>query len=145
MLHTKMSEDSILSDDSASETSSTQSSSPVSPSSQFALFSSDSPPLFGRESPDEEEEAAPLLSYVTRPPAPEIFDSQVQLLEYQESDAQMYDPWLVRVVLDLYDVRGFDWMVIAEPIERVWGFRTNSADVLGILSANGRLNRLWWD
>jgi hypothetical protein len=57
----------------------------------------------------------------------------------------MYSPWLVRVVLDMYDVRGMDWMSIAEPIERVWGVRTSSADVLGILSANGRVGRRWWD
>ena len=57
----------------------------------------------------------------------------------------MYDPWLVRVVLDMYDVRGFDWTMIAEPIERIWGFRTCSAEVLGILSGNGRLGPRWWD
>ncbi|KAF2119845.1 hypothetical protein BDV96DRAFT_566185 [Lophiotrema nucula] len=58
----------------------------------------------------------------------------------------MYDPWLVRVVLDMYDVRGLDWMDIAEPIGRVWGFRTSSAEVLGILSGNGRIrDRVWWD
>lgn len=57
----------------------------------------------------------------------------------------MYDPWLVRVVLDMYDIRGFDWMTIAEPIERIWGFKTSSAEVLGILSGNGRVGRRWWD
>lgn len=58
----------------------------------------------------------------------------------------MHDPWLVRVVLDLYDVRGFDWTMMAEPIERIWGVKTCSAEVLGILSGNGRvLGRVWWD
>ena len=58
----------------------------------------------------------------------------------------MYDPWLVRMVLDLFDVRGFSWMMIAEPIERLWGFKTSSSEVLGILVGNGRVGgRVWWD
>jgi hypothetical protein len=57
----------------------------------------------------------------------------------------MYSPWLVRVVLDLYDVRGLDWMSIAEPVERLWGVQTSSAEVLNILSDNGRVHRQWWD
>jgi hypothetical protein len=65
---------------------------------------------------------------------------------YQDTSFPMYSPWLVRVVLDMYDVRGLDWMEIADPIERVWGVQTSSADVLGILSDNGRVpNRRWWD
>jgi hypothetical protein len=37
-------------------------------------------------------------------------------------------------------------MSIAEPIERLWGVRTSTAEVLDILSDNGRvLNRQWWD
>jgi len=65
---------------------------------------------------------------------------------YQDTSYPMYSPWLVRVVLDMYDVHRLDWMSIAEPIERVWGVRSSSADVLGILSDNGRvLNRRWWD
>jgi hypothetical protein len=58
----------------------------------------------------------------------------------------MYSPWLVRAVLDLHDVRGLDWMSIAEPVERIWGVRTCTAEVLAILSDNGRVNnRRWWD
>jgi hypothetical protein len=58
----------------------------------------------------------------------------------------MYSPWLVRAVLDLYDVRGLDWMSIAEPVEHIWGVQTSTAEVLGILSDNGRVNnRRWWD
>jgi hypothetical protein len=58
----------------------------------------------------------------------------------------MYAPFLVRVVLDLYDVRGLAWQNIAEPVERIWGVRTSSAEVLGILSGNGRIvGRRWWD
>jgi hypothetical protein len=65
---------------------------------------------------------------------------------YQDKSFPMYSPWLVRAVLDLYDVRGLDWMSIADPIERFWGVQTNSAEVLNILSDNGRvLNRRWWD
>lgn len=58
----------------------------------------------------------------------------------------MYSPFLVRVVLDLYDVRGMDWMSIAEPVERIRGVPTSTAEVLDILSDNGRVgNRKWWD
>jgi hypothetical protein len=64
---------------------------------------------------------------------------------YQDPETPMYDPWLVRAVLDMHDVRGFDWMVIADVIERVWRYKTSSAEVLGILSGNGRLRRQWWD
>jgi hypothetical protein len=52
----------------------------------------------------------------------------------------------VRIVLDLYDVHGLSWTDIAEPIGRVWGVRTSSAEVLGILSGNGRVvGQRWWD
>ncbi|KAF1914782.1 hypothetical protein BDU57DRAFT_304563 [Ampelomyces quisqualis] len=65
---------------------------------------------------------------------------------YQDKSYPMYSPWLVRAVLDLYDIRGLDWMSIADPIERFWGVQTNSAEVLSILSDNGRVrNRRWWD
>ncbi|KAE8833281.1 hypothetical protein PTNB73_05328 [Pyrenophora teres f. teres] len=65
---------------------------------------------------------------------------------YQDTSFAMYSPWLVRVVLDMYDVRGLCWMDIADPIERVWGVQTSSAEVLGILSDNGRVGvRRWWD
>lgn len=58
----------------------------------------------------------------------------------------MYSPWLVQVVLNLYDVMGLDWMSIAEPVYRRWGVQTSSAEVLDILSDNGRvLGRKWWD
>jgi hypothetical protein len=49
------------------------------------------------------------------------------------------------MVLDMFDVRGFDWMSIADPIERVWGVRTGSAEVLEILVGNGRVRRVWWE
>jgi hypothetical protein len=65
---------------------------------------------------------------------------------YQDTSCPMYSPWLVCAVLDMHDVRRLDWMSIAGPIERVWGVRTSSADVLGILSDNGRVvRRRWWD
>jgi hypothetical protein len=57
----------------------------------------------------------------------------------------MHNPWLVRMVLDMYDVRGFDWTGIAEPIQRCWGVSTSSAEVLGILCGNGRVGCVWWD
>ena len=65
---------------------------------------------------------------------------------FQDPAFPMYPPFLVRVVLDLYDVRGLAWQNIAEPVERIWGVRTSSAEVLEILSRNGRImGRRWWD
>ena len=65
---------------------------------------------------------------------------------YQDPATPMQDPWLVRMVLDMYDVRGFDWTMIAEPLQRCWGVSTTSAEVLGILAGNGRVGgRVWWD
>lgn len=72
--------------------------------------------------------------------------SPVPVSPYQDPATPMLDPWLVRMVLDMYDVRGFDWMMIAEPLQRCWGVRTTSAEVLGILAGNGRVRgRVWWD
>ena len=40
----------------------------------------------------------------------------------------------------------FDWMMIAGPIQRMWGVETSSAAVLAILQRNGRIQRtVWWD
>jgi len=65
---------------------------------------------------------------------------------YQDTRYAMYSPWLVKVVLNLCDVRGLDWMSISEPVERIWGVRTCAAEVLAILSSNGRVAaRRWWD
>lgn len=65
---------------------------------------------------------------------------------YQDTSCPMYSPWLVCAVLDMHDVHRLDWTSIADPIERVWGVRTSSADVLGILSDNRRvMRRRWWD
>ncbi|KAF2873942.1 hypothetical protein BDV95DRAFT_488065 [Massariosphaeria phaeospora] len=134
-LHTKISKDSIMSD--ASSNYSSVESSPVSASSDrshYGLFSSGSPSL-----PPASPEYASADNN-----APQIFSSSLQI--YQDINTPMYDPWLVHIVLDMYDTRGFDWMTIAEPIERIWGFRTSSGEVLDILSGNGRvLGRRWWD
>lgn len=145
-LQTKMSDDSLMSD--ASSASSSVASSPTESEdgSHFALFASGSPtapsptPQHGTARHGAGDSAA---SAHERPSTPEILSSSLSI--YQDMTAPMYDPWLVRVVLDLYDVRGFDWTMIAEPIERIWGFRTSSAEVLGILTGNGRLNRRWWE
>jgi hypothetical protein len=73
-------------------------------------------------------------------------EEQSSPFQYQDTSYTMYSPWLVRAVLDLHDVRGLDWMSIAEPVERIWGVRTCTAEVLAILSDNGRVNnRRWWD
>jgi hypothetical protein len=78
--------------------------------------------------------------------APPVEEEPSSPFFYQDPSYPMYSPWLVRVVLDLHDNRGLDWMSIAEPVERLWGVPTSSAEVLSILSDNGRvLNRRWWD
>jgi hypothetical protein len=65
---------------------------------------------------------------------------------FQDPAFPMYPPFLVRVVLDLYDVRGLAWQNIAEPVGRIWGVRTSTAEVLEILCRNGRvMGRRWWD
>ncbi|KAF2246986.1 hypothetical protein BU26DRAFT_506291 [Trematosphaeria pertusa] len=150
ILQTKMSDDSLMSD--ASSASSSAASSPTSGSAEgprFGLFSSSSPNLPLAPSPPlphAQARSRPAnINTVPAalPPPPEILSSSLSI--YQDTSVPMYDPWLVRVVLDMYDVRGFDWTMIAEPIERIWGFRTSSAEVLGILSGNGRVGRRWWD
>jgi hypothetical protein len=127
----------------------TGSSPPISPSasehsttSAYSLFSPSSP----SRSP------SPLQTQIMSEPAailPSPTSNTITMtmtLPYQDPETPMLDPWLVRMVLDMYDVRGFDWTMIAEPIERCWGVRTSSAEVLGILSRNGRvLGRRWWD
>ncbi|KAF2266494.1 hypothetical protein CC78DRAFT_615009 [Lojkania enalia] len=150
MLNTKMSDESMLSSSSTSDSMSSLESSPVSPTSdsEFGLFASGSP-MPSAPSPPSFHPTSSRFAMNTTPqalPAPPsaITDSTVEIVTpdfslYQDTSSPMYDPWLVRVVLDMYDVRGFDWMMIAEPIERIWGFRTSSAEVLGILSGNGRL------
>ncbi|EOA85403.1 hypothetical protein ACJQWK_06715 [Exserohilum turcicum] len=84
---------------------------------------------------------------ITTTPSPtDMAPSPISPFLYQDTSCPMYSPWLVCAVLDMHDVRRLDWMCIAEPIERIWGVRTTSADVLGILSDNGRVNRRrWWD
>ncbi|KAF2466238.1 uncharacterized protein BDR25DRAFT_76815 [Lindgomyces ingoldianus] len=142
VLHTRMSDDSILSESESESNSSAASSiqcSPISPDARFGLFASGSPAFPSAPSPP--------MAQTTLPPNT-LNESVVapNLAMYQDPNVQMYDPWLVRVVLDMYDVRGFDWTMIAEPIERVWGCRTSSAEVLGILTRNGRIRGcVWWD
>ncbi|KAF2442664.1 hypothetical protein P171DRAFT_474072 [Karstenula rhodostoma CBS 690.94] len=146
VLHTKMSDESML-----SSASSSVSSSPTSDNETFGLFS-ESPaapsPVPVTTRVHTQRRARP-SNVNTKPdvmPAPpEIFSSSLALSIYQDPTVPMHDPWLVRVVLDMYDIRRFDWMMIAEPIERIWGFKTSSAEVLGILSNNGRVGRRWWD
>ncbi|KAF2194638.1 hypothetical protein K469DRAFT_493700, partial [Zopfia rhizophila CBS 207.26] len=119
VLHTRMS------DESMSSISSTDSS-PISPASSSGL--------------------GLLNDSLALPSAPSPPPTMVTPEMYQDPETPMYNPWLVRVVLNMYDVRGIDWTMIAEPIERIWGVRTSSAEVLGILTGNGRVReRVWWD
>lgn len=146
VLHTKMSDESML-----SSASSSASTSPMSDSETFGLFSGSpaAPSPVPVTTHLRHQRAKRPANVNTKPdvmPAPpEILSSSLALSIYQDPTVPMYDPWLVRVVLDMYDIRGFDWMTIAEPIERIWGFKTSSAEVLGILSNNGRVGRRWWD
>lgn len=146
-LQTKMSDDSLMSDASSSASSSNTSSPTESDEgSQFGLFTSGSPTMPSPSPQYAEPRHRPAhinTMSAERAPPPEILSSTLSV--YQDMSSPMYDPWLVRVVLDMYDVRGFDWTMIAEPIERIWGFRTCTSEVLGILSGNGRLAPRWWD
>jgi hypothetical protein len=139
-LNTKMSDDSILSD--VSSPASSASSSPSSAGGGIELSSPPPPPQSRRQRPRPH----PLQSAQHTSRENDVVPGPTSPFLYQDTSFVMYSPWLVRVVLDMYDVRGLDWMAIADPIERVWGIQTSSADVLGILSDNGRVpNRRWWD
>jgi hypothetical protein len=140
-LHTKMSDESILSD--ASSASSSIASSPTDSSEEMDIRSDS--PLFDQR---QRQRPHPLTfcQSVTDVDTTSSEEHPSSPFLYQDTTFPMYSPWLVRLVLDLYDVRGLDWMSIAEPVERIWGVQTSSAEVLSILSDNGRvLNRQWWD
>lgn len=139
-LHTKMSDESILSD--SSSASSSAASSPTKSEMDVDLISDSPSPCAQRQR--ERPHPLTFCQSVTYETQPAIEPSSPFL--YQDTSYTMYSPWLVRAVLELYDVRGLDWMSIAEPVGRIWGISTNSAEVLSILSDNGRvLNRRWWD
>lgn len=138
-LNTKMSDDSMFSD-----ASSPASSAASSPSSAGGGIELSTPPL--SSSRRQRPRPHPLQFAQQTSHENAVVPGPTSPFLYQDTSYAMYSPWLVRVVLDMHDVRGLDWMAIADPIERVWGVQTSSADVLGILSDNGRvLNRRWWD
>ncbi|EAT90263.1 hypothetical protein HBI56_047280 [Parastagonospora nodorum] len=140
-LHTKMSDESMLSD--ASSASSSTASSPTGSDEDVDLVSESPLPSMQRQR--QRPHPLTFCQSVGEDDAP-IEQQPSSPFMYQDTSFEMYSPWLVRVVLDLYDVRRLDWMSIAEPIERKWGVKTSSAEVLSILSDNGRvLNRRWWD
>lgn len=170
-LRTRLSKDSFLSDNTSSADYSSTSSSPIEggssdgDESQYRLFSSGSPlppssyPSSPSPSPSPQIQpmrpaprarpldlGAPGFAAMSSPPSSSADMMMSPALSmYQDTSAPMYDPWLVRVVLDMFDIRGFEWTVIAEMVMRRWGFRTCSSEVLGILSGNGRVGRQWWD
>lgn len=142
-LNTKMSDESILSD--ASSAASSATSSPSSAGSETEFFSNPPPPSHSSRRRRPRPHPLSFAQQTSREDNVVVAEPTSPFL-YQDTSCPMYSPWLVRVVLDMYDVRGLDWMAIADPIERVWGVQTSSADVLGILSDNGRVpNRRWWD
>ncbi|OJD30112.1 uncharacterized protein BKCO1_6600022 [Diplodia corticola] len=51
---------------------------------------------------------------------------------------------LEKIVLELFDVQRLDWMMIAEPLQRLYGLDVDSAAVLGILQDNGRVQKTMW-
>jgi hypothetical protein len=140
-LHTKMSDESMISD--TSRASSSGASSPIDSEEDVALTVDSPPPAAHRQ----RQRPHPLTFCQSATENETTIDEQPSSpFLYQDAGFPMYSPWLVRVVLDMHDVRGLNWMSIAEPIERIWGVQTNSAEVLSILSDNGRvLNRRWWD
>ncbi|KAF2715777.1 hypothetical protein K504DRAFT_457916 [Pleomassaria siparia CBS 279.74] len=169
-LYTKISDDDMMSDASSFEDGSSASDDSASPTSEkdFGLFINVSPSPPPPPSPQQQQHHHPQRPTSPRaasnahrypytfvhPRTPSSSHTHTQqsrihsspLSIYQDPSTPMYDPWLVRVVLDLFDIRGFDWMSIAEPIERAWGCRTSSAEVLGILVGNGRVvGWKWWD
>ncbi|KAF2816508.1 uncharacterized protein BDZ99DRAFT_137775 [Mytilinidion resinicola] len=127
----------------------TPSPSPSSPSTCSTLSSV----AEASDSDEELESDVEARAYVTAPSPPPSYASLAQSQRHprvralhEDPDSEFIDPWLVRVVLDLYDVRRYDWTMIAEPIQRVWGISTSSAIVLAILQRNGRIARTaWWD
>jgi hypothetical protein len=140
-LHTRMSDESMLSD--TSSNSSSGASSPID-SDEDAVLRMDSPSS-PTQRPRQRPHPLTFCQSITDDQTP-IDEQPPSPFLYQDESFPMYSPWLVRVVLDMHDVRGLDWMSIAEPVERMWGVQTNSAEVLSILSDNGRvLNRRWWD
>lgn len=108
---------------------------PPRPLSPFSSRTTHSPAKRPRLSP-------PALSL---PPPDLSLTSPVSPFAFQDPESSMTSPWLVRVVLDLHDVKGVCWMDVASVLERVYGVRTGCEEVLGILSGNGRVRRRWWD
>jgi hypothetical protein len=140
-LHTKMSDESFLSE--ASSAPSSAASSPTDSERQMDL-TCDSPSFPAQREPQRPHPLTFCQSVTYENVTP--VEEQSSPFQYQDTSYTMYSPWLVRAVLDLHDVRGLDWMSIAEPVERIWGVRTCTAEVLAILSDNGRVNnRRWWD
>jgi len=151
-LHTRLSDDSMLSSESDSSGEESEISDSPSSEAEFSLFRASSPramsppPSYGTTRAPAPSDPHQYPYTFVHPPASTSQTLSPALSIYQDPSTTMYDPWLVRMVLDLFDVRGFSWMMIAEPIERLWGFKTSSSEVLGILVGNGRVGgRVWWD
>ncbi|EUC45491.1 hypothetical protein COCMIDRAFT_26322 [Bipolaris oryzae ATCC 44560] len=165
LLKTKMSDESMLSE-ALSASSSSVTTSPTSTESSMESDDEDDESIASdEEEEDDEEHREQHHHYQHQRPHPLTFaqstttnnttskdkdkdttPSPLSPFLYQDTSCPMYSPWLVCAVLDMHDVHRLDWTSIADPIERVWGVRTSSADVLGILSDNGRvMRRRWWD
>lgn len=160
LLKTKMSDESMLSEASSAGSSSVTTS-PTSTESSMELDDEDESIASDEEDEEEEQQqeqqhqrphpltfaqSTTTTSTTTSDKDKDTAPSPLSPFLYQDTSCPMYSPWLVCAVLDMHDVHRLDWTSIADPIERVWGVRTSSADVLGILSDNGRvMRRRWWD
>jgi len=140
-LNTKMSDESMLSDTSSVASSSTDSDGGI-----HLTCGSPSPSPSPRTEPERQRPHPLTFHQSTNYKETTPIEHPSSPFLYQDKNYPMYSPWLVRAVLDLHDVRGLNWMSIAGPVERIWGVRTSTAEVLAILSDNGRVNnRRWWD
>ncbi|KKY26941.1 hypothetical protein UCDDS831_g00989 [Diplodia seriata] len=77
----------------------------------------------------------PSVMYAPDPPLPH---------HLRHHQAEPRTTVLEKIVLELFDVQHLDWMMIAEPLQRLYGLDVDSAAVLGILQDNGRVQKTMW-
>ncbi|KAF2622555.1 hypothetical protein BU25DRAFT_352045 [Macroventuria anomochaeta] len=144
-LRTKMSDESMS--DTSSAMSISTASSPTKSEHSVELHSRAPRPSDALSSHPPTKRARLSPPHLSLPPlSSDITDiSPTSPFAFQDPAFPMTSPWLVRVVLDLYDVHRLSWMDIGDVVGRIYGVQTGSAEVLNILSGNGRVRRVWWD
>lgn len=66
--------------------------------------------------------------------------------QHQHQHQHVAMPHTEQLVLELFDGQKVAWMMIAEPLRRVYELDVSSAVVLGILQDHGRVKKtVWWD